>query len=519
MKKFVYCLALVVIGTVCSAQSYFNKRFEYNQPGWWDGASAICQLEGSYVLGGAYQYYCPHCVGFYKMDFQGNKIISKTYCDDTTEYYLGGGGSIAELSSDSILAVGQSSILTGTWYHDRGILFFLNNDLDTLSTKQYGETSEPYDTGFLFNQLTIDPLKNIIVTGSQYSNATNGRTSILLVKTDRKGNLNWKRHYGSGLNYDGRSVMCTADGGYAIGGYAFDLPLPPYYSGDPVLVKTDSAGIQQWLLNLGGPMQDTPAMICNSTDGNIVVGTSFCDSMPGGGPSAEGNAYRRINIIKVDNSGNIIWNKKYGVSQMFNELTNIREASDGSLIACGITTRLFPASYDYAGWMMKTSQDGDLLWYRQYVVCNGHASWNWLCDVIQTEDKGFISGGIVYVHAPDTGSTDGWVLKVDSLGCENPSYCWVGMQPETKVPDEMEIKISPNPAEKHATISILNNIQALPVILKLYDLFGKVVKTVRLTNSLTEYTLDISELPDGIYLATIESDGRVIGRAKLVKHQ
>ena len=516
MIKYLFLFASVFISAGTSAQTYFNQRFEYGQPGWWDGASSICQLTDGYLFGGLYQYFCPHCVGFYKMDFQGNKIISKIYCDDTTEYFLGNGGSIAVLSSDSIVAVGESSIPAGTWYRYHGILFFLNNDLDTLSTKKIGEESEPFDTAYLFTQLKLDPSKNMIIAGIHYPNSANGRANMLLVKTDRKGNLIWKQRYGSGLDYEGYSVICTSDGGYAIGGYAYDVPIPPDYSGDPILVKTDSAGNQQWMLNLGGPLQDGRAMICNSTDGNIIVGTSYCDSMPGGGPTATGNAYLRINIIKVDYNGNILWNKKYGISEGFNYLGNIRENTDGSLIACGRTTRLFPTTYDNAGWMLKTDPQGDSLWYRQYVVCGGETSWNWLDDIIQTDDNGFIAGGIVYTHLPDTGSYDGWVLKVDSLGCENPSYCWVGMKPDNEMPGNTGMLIFPNPAGKFTTINIPSDKKGIPVKMRLYDMIGREMKTADLIPGQTGYLLDVSSWPQGLYAVFIESDGRIIAREKLI---
>ena len=339
---------------------------------------------------------------------------------------------------------------------------------------------------------------------------------MLLLKTDRKGNLIWKRHYDSGLNCDGHSVICTSDGGYAIGGYGYGIPIPPDYSGDPVLVKTDSAGNQQWMLNLGGPWQDTPAMICNSMDGNIIVGTTYCDSMQGGQPNYEGLPYRRINIMKISNNGSVLWNKKFGISEWDNYLMNIRENRDGSLIACGLKSRSFTTTYDYTGWMLKTSTEGDSLWYRQYVVCGGGTSWNWLLDVIQTNDNGFIAGGVVYVHPPDTGSQDGWVLKVDSLGCENPSYCWVGIRPETEMPGATGVKIFPNPAENLTTINLINDNHEFPVRIRLFDVFGREVTFVEITQVRNDIHLDVTQLPEGLFLVIVESQGSIIGRAKLI---
>ncbi|MEI7727893.1 MAG: T9SS type A sorting domain-containing protein, partial [Bacteroidota bacterium] len=505
----------IFLSASASAQVYFNERFQYGQPDWSSGASSICQLADGYMLGGAYQNFCPHCVGFIRIDSLGNKIMTKTFCDDTTEYYLGNGGAIITLGPDSILAAGQISTQTTNWYHDRGILFFLNHDLDTLSTKQFGEKTEPFDTGYLFNQLILDSSKNIIITGSHYPNSPNARATMLLVKTDRYGNLIWKRRYGIGLHFEGRSVICTNDGGYAIGGYGYGVPIPPDYSGDPVVVKTDSAGNQQWLLNLGGQWQDTFAMICNSTDGNIIVGTTFCDSMPGGGPVADGNAYRRINIMKVDKSGNILWNKKYGISSMYNQLMSIRENSDGSLIACGFTTRLFLTTYDFAGWMLKTDPNGDSLWYRQYVICDGKTSWNWLFDVIPTNDNGFITGGIVYAHLPDPDPDDGWVLKVDSLGCENPSYCWVGMNGEKTTPSEVNLTVFPNPAEKNIEIKFNELNINTQFNLTMFDPFGRKIREVSIPPLETNIHIDISALPDGLYIIIARSGSKILAKTKL----
>ncbi|MEI7897182.1 MAG: T9SS type A sorting domain-containing protein [bacterium] len=516
MIKYFFLVASFFISEFASSQSYFSKRFEYGQPGWWDGASCILQLSDGYILNGAYQYYSPHCVGFCKFDLLGNKVFAKTICDDTTEYFSGEPGSIIALTTDSIIAVGTSLTPTTNWEHDQGVIYFLNSQMDTLALKKYGETSFPYDTAYLFAQVKVDPDRNLIITGLHYPNTSNGRASMLLMKADTKGNLIWKKHYGTGLHYEGKSVICTSDGGYAIGGYGYGIPLPPDFSGDPVLIKTDSAGNQQWMLNMGSILVDTKAMICNSMDGNIIVGTTYCDSMPGSGPIAVGNPYRRINLLKVDNNGNILWNKKYGLSTVYNELQNIRENSDGSLVACGMTTRFYTYTIDYAGWIFKTNQDGDSLWYREYVVCDGKTSWNWLWDVLQTKDNGFIAGGNVYVHPPDTGSHDGWILKVDSLGCENPSYCWVGINQERDLPVVERLTIFPIPASSTIQVAIVNIKPDFPVYLTLVDLFGNKVKEVLIPSVETSIRIDISAIPDGLYLVIARSGNQIIARSKLL---
>ncbi len=95
--KYLFLFASIFVCAGTSAQTYFNQRFEYGQSGWWDGASNIFQLSDGYILGGLYSYYSPLCLGFYKIDFQGNKIFTKTYCDTNTEFSMGYTGSIIRL--------------------------------------------------------------------------------------------------------------------------------------------------------------------------------------------------------------------------------------------------------------------------------------------------------------------------------------------------------------------------------------------------------------------------------------
>jgi hypothetical protein len=212
-------------------------------------------------------------------------------------------------------------------------------------------------------------------------------------------------------------------------------------------VKTDSAGNQQWLKVFGGSYEDSRGMVCSTSDGNMVLGFCNCDWMTGS------NSYRRINLIKLDNGGNVIWDKKYGAIEPENTLLNIRENPDGTLVFTGTVVKEFPTNYKYMGWIMKINSNGDSLWYRQYDICEGEGSWNYLYDVIQTTDNGYLACGVVYPMPPDTGSQDGWILKVDSLGCESPGNCWVGIKPENKLITN-SFDIYPNPAEQQTNVKL-----------------------------------------------------------------
>jgi len=278
-----------------------------------------------------------------------------------------------------------------------------------------------------------------------------------------------------------------------------------------MVIKTDSAGNKQWFKNYGTPYIDSRGMLCSTQDGNMILGFGYCDSMD------QMNPIRRINLIKIDNAGNTVWDKKYGESTWDNTLLNIRENSDGTLISTGTTTKFYSASYKYVGWLLKTTAEGDSLWYRQYDICKGESTYNWLYDVIETTDKGYLACGVVYPHSPDTGSQDGWVLKVDSLGCESVDYCWVGMKGETPLPANEEIEIYPNPAEEELRFDLRIANYDLRIEICLYDIFGREVKKLPLIQGQTGLRMDVSDLTPGLYVAVVKSDNRIITRKKLVK--
>jgi hypothetical protein len=164
---------------------------------------------------------------------------------------------------------------------------------------------------------------------------------------------------------------------------------------------------------LGGPIVDNRAMLCKAIDGTIIMGTTIADILIGGTSTKS-----RINVVKIDNEGNILWNKKYGQSSISNYLSNIRNLEDGSIICTGSVRAEIPWN---AGWIMKLNSEGDSLWYRQYYLLSGESTYNRLRDVIQTSDSGYLACGYISPITPDTGIESAWVIKLDSIGCE-----WAG---------------------------------------------------------------------------------------------
>ncbi|MCK4434863.1 hypothetical protein KAU92_05180, partial [Candidatus Bathyarchaeota archaeon] len=71
-----------------------------------------------------------------------------------------------------------------------------------------------------------------------------GDCDFWLVKTNSTGHMMWNQTYGGTGEDVARSMVQTADGGYALAGYTLSFGAGGY---DFWLVKIDSAGNMQWI--------------------------------------------------------------------------------------------------------------------------------------------------------------------------------------------------------------------------------------------------------------------------------
>jgi hypothetical protein len=166
--------------------------------------------------------------------------------------------------------------------------------------------------------------------------------------------------------------------------------------------------------------------------------------------------------------------------------------------------------------MMKLKENGDSLWYREYRLLTGEDSYNILYDAIQTSDNGYLGCGYVNPVLPDTGTQDVWLVKVDSMGCESPSFCWVDIKEPaiTRVSDEIEV--CPNPADAVFSIRINTNSKQRRRELNCYSLQGQEVISRIIPASHTSIAVDCQAWQAGMYLIQLVEDGAVVGRGKVV---
>jgi len=181
----------------------------------------------------------------------------------------------------------------------------------------------------------------LIVSSPQISSPD---TELELIKTDSLGNQIWLRTY---PGFPG-SVMAiqTDDGGYVIGGTTVLLGRNQFF-----LAKLDVTGTTLWNNTYGDSNSDTLSSLIRTNDGGFAL--------LGNTVNYSSNDYKAL-LVKVDNLGNILWNRPYGGSQYFS-VFGLSQANDGGYLI-GATTQFF----DFSVWLIKTDSSGNTQWFRPF---------------------------------------------------------------------------------------------------------------------------------------------------------
>jgi hypothetical protein len=223
-----------------------------------------------------------------------------------------------------------------------------------------------------------------------------GREDFWLIKTDSNGNKIWDKTYG-GEEADWASFGCqTNDGGYIVVGRTYSFDVS---KSDIWLIKIDDVGNIIWNKTFGGTGFETPFEVLQTNDGGYVV-FGYTDSFGAGN--------RDMWLIKTDSDGNIEWDKKYGGIQD-DQGHSIKQTIDGGYILAGGTfTSQTTNKFDI--WLIKVDTDGEIVWDKTYGGSQHETAWS----VQQTTDSGYIVCGEIDVGGLDEYNI--WLLKTDSNG-------------------------------------------------------------------------------------------------------
>jgi len=335
-----------------------------------------------------------------------------------------------------------------------------------------------------------------IAVGTTMSNngdvsGNHGGFDVWVVKLDMMGNFAWQKAFGGISTEFGQAIGQSIDGGYILVGltYSNDGDVSGNHgSSDVWIIKLDETGNLIWQKTLGGSGEDSGNAILQTSDGGYTV-TGYTESNDGDVSGNHGgfDAW----VVKLDIMGNFAWQKAFGGSGM-DKAVDIEQTSDGGYIMTGFTESNdgdISGNYGSADmWVLKVDVIGNLLWQKTL----GGANIDIAYAVQQTSDEGFILAGSSDSNNGHVfgnhGLQDTWVVKL-GLGT-------VGLDDGFA----NSFTIAPNPT--HGSIRV-TSASPMRTAITLNDALGREV--LRETMVGKTATLDLSGYPRGLYLLTLLS--------------
>jgi len=273
-----------------------------------------------------------------------------------------------------------------------------------------------------------------IIAGTSDSNDgditdNHGQDDFCLIKLNAAGDLIWQQSYGGTGGDEAISVVPTLDGGYAVAGKSSsnDSDITGNHgSSDYWLIKTNDQGIMQWQKLYGGSQADVAYFMEPTSDnGFVLAGISYSNDGDVSGNHGMGDAW----IIKVDQNGNLLWQKTIGGSKL--DIANdIKQSADGGYIVTGYSLSndgditVNKGQEDFL--FFKLDANGNLQWEKTMGGSGGDCG----SAGVQTIDGGYVFCGLTHSRDSDVvghhSGHDMWVIKTNSTGVAQWTHCLGG---------------------------------------------------------------------------------------------
>ncbi len=243
-----------------------------------------------------------------------------------------------------------------------------------------------------------------IAAGWSNTNSANG-VDMMLIKTDAAGGLAWTKYLGGAGEDSAQSVRETSDGGFIVAGYTGSS-----FSTYAAVYRLDAGGNTLWSRTFTNPLWNKAYSIVPTADGGFIMAGNIESWSPSTG--SVGLGLLDLYLVKLDSSGNVTWERRYGASGDDAGYSVIEAAGGGFAIAG--TRGTSPVDQDV--FLIRTDADGNLLWERYFGDTLTQAGY----DVLQDANGHFVVsgisatfGGYVYaLHKVDGAGTTVWSTTI-----------------------------------------------------------------------------------------------------------
>lgn len=314
--------------------------------------------------------------------------------DGDAEGYHGGGDILlAKLNASGVIT--WSKAFGGTGYEE-GFCVIPTSDGGYIAA---GETNSA-DGDFNFNRGIYD---------------------VYILKVSSSGTFQWSKTYGGSLFDYANNIIQTKDGGYLVTGSTASDDSDITFNhgqGDVWVLKLDDTGAIEWQKTYGGSNDETGINAVECSSGGYIIGSS---TISYDGEVTYNHGVHDFWAIRINDTGNIIWQKTYGGSDD-DELSQILQISDKGFIMTGYTgsndgdvTGFHGGFQDF--WVVNTDSNGNILWQKTY----GGSRSDMAYSICAAKDSGYIVAGVTESYDSDVthligGGADEWVIKISPHG-------------------------------------------------------------------------------------------------------
>ncbi len=343
-----------------------------------------------------------------------------------------------------------------------------------------------------------EALHRIFVVGYVFDPYRNFKYPFI-AEFDTSGSLiNWFRI----LNLSGRPAMSNITVDAARNYYVSGYELIGSSSGVARTWRISPIGQVIWSYNFSCGINSGAFDVLQSNDGNLVV-TYACNI------AQNRNLYH---LLKVDTSGNTIWDRVYNYTRQTAEVSPLIELQNTNIVnVCMFRDTIGNALVGQALTMFDSS--GTKLWERRFFPDSSYVR---IQDIAVTPDGGFVmcgSRGNYLDTATSYIVSHAWVLKTDSLGLITsvnnitPSY----------IANASIRNPYPNPANSEINIEVFVPIEAKKAFLHLFDMSGKELQTIEIVKGISKNNISLQGLSVGNYIVALSVDDYAAGSKRIVK--
>lgn len=454
------------------------------------------------------------CMGAIEVDTNGIVENERMYINPIGNFLKSKG--VKKINNSNIVATGA---INKPEYQLQFFFLRVNENLDSLHLLEYGNLQE------LENTVQIAPLADTIFCSISYGDFNNSYSNCYLLKLDTcltplsEVPLNSISNHP--LNYT-TAIAMSKDSLYTYISTKSTSNLTYFYRS---INKVDKNGNIIWQYPITGTLDypNATMKVVVLENGNLVF-RWFDDGI--------GNTYKHSYITCLNPDGGFVWRYDFNDVAYEKSPADITLAANGDIIGCGTTAN---PNYNYpCGWLFRLSPEGDLIWEREYISGLNFINFVGANGIAEDISGNIVSSGVIVGTIPTGGYTsNALLLKVLPNGCFTPgcnggaedtliiASTVVGVEsvpkPQPQVLGVSPLVVFPNPT--NGVVQILLPAQRQNAQILFTNLSGHTLKTVPVPATQynqSQMSIDITDLPDGMYIISYEVAGKIIATTKLV---